>query len=318
MSDPARLNGHAPVELAGDTAPLVGVVVVNWNRKDDTLRCLDALRAVTYPNVAVVLIDNASTDDSVDAIRMAHPDLPILALPDNTGFTGGHNAGMRYFLERDAAYVLLLNNDAVIAPDAITLLVEAAQAHPAAGLVGANICVLEAPETVLSAGGTLDDGWRVRHEGMGLLRDQMPLAPYTTAFLSGCAVMASRSTLQQIGLLDDDFFLYFEDVEWSYRARQRGYDLLLVPQAIVWHPDTRRRDVASKRITYYAARNALLFARKHNLGWRARVAVWVYHVRMALSWSVRPRWRGKRAQRDALLLAFRDYLSGRFGRNDTV
>ncbi|MCO5186916.1 MAG: glycosyltransferase family 2 protein [Anaerolineae bacterium] len=298
------------------TAPLVGVVVVNWNRSDDTLRCIASLRQSDYGAVEIVVIDNASTDDSVAVIHSAEPDIALIETGQNLGYTGGHNAGIRYFLERDASYVLLLNNDAVVAPDTITEMVKAAQQWAGLCFVGAEICILEKPDTVLSAGGVLHDGWRVQHDGTGELSAFRPNQPYETEFLSGCAILASRDALARTGLLDEEFFLYYEDVEWSYRARQRGVTLLVAPQALVWHPDTRRRDVSSQRVSYYGTRNALLFARKHGLGLRTRLALWFYHVRMMVSWTVRPRWRHKRPQRDALWLALRDYLGGRFGRSD--
>ena len=298
--------------------PCVGVVIVNWNRAADTQRCLDSLHQTTYPALEIVVVDNGSTDDSVAVLQSAEPQLTLIQTGENLGYTGGHNVGIRYFLERDAAYVLLLNNDAVIDPDAITELVDVASKCTQPCFVGAEICVLEAPQTVLSAGGDLEDGWRVRHTRAGEAHKDAPAQPYATEFLSGCAILASRAALVQVGLLDDDFFLYFEDVEWSYRARRLGVALMIAPRALVWHPDTHVRDTNSKRITYYATRNALLFARKHRLGVRTRLGLWWYHVRMALSWSLRPRWRHKRPQRDALLAAMWDYETGRFGRNDRL
>ena len=92
---------------------------------------------------------------------------------------------------------------------------------------------LEKPDTVLSAGGVLHDGWRVQHDGTGELSAFRPNQPYETEFLSGCAILASRDALARTGLLDEEFFLYYEDVEWSYRARQRGVTLLVAPQALV-------------------------------------------------------------------------------------
>lgn len=298
------------------TIPLVGVVVVNWNGSADTLRCVDSLRQSDYGAVEIVIVDNGSTDDSVAAILSAEPDTMLIETGQNLGYTGGHNAGMRYFLERDAAYVLLLNNDAVVAPNTITEMVKTAQQWMGLCFVGAEICMLEKPDTVLSAGGALHDGWRVEHSGAGELSAFRPNRPYVTEFISGCAILASRDAVARTGLLDEEFFLYYEDVEWSYRARQRGVTLLVAPQALVWHPDTHRRDNNSQRVSYYGTRNALLFAHKHELGIWTWLALWLYHVRMLVSWTVRPRWRHKRPQRDALWLAMRDYLGGRFGRSD--
>jgi GT2 family glycosyltransferase len=298
--------------------PFVGVIVVNWNRKEDTLRGLRALDSAEYAQMSVLLVDNASTDDSVAVIKDTFPDLAVLALDDNLGFTGGYNAGIRYFMERDTDYVLLINNDAVLAPDALQKLVDSAETNPNAALFSAEVRSIEQPERIIFAGGTLQDGWMVRHDRLGQAYRDCSRQPYTTDFLSGCVVMARCNRLQEIGLLDEDFFMYFEDVEWSYRTQQHGYDLLVVPDAVAWHPDTRDRDTFSKRITYYSARNALLFARRQQLSWRTKLSIWHYHLRMALSWTVKPRWRDKRPQRDVLILALFDYLRGNFGRSDRL
>jgi len=293
--------------------PRIGVILVNWNRAADTLRCLASVLASAYDNYEVVVVDNASGDGSAEAIEAAQPGLTLLRNPVNAGFAGGNNLGIRHCLARGADYVFLLNNDAVVDPSALSALAAAAAAHPQVGFLGAKICALEDRRVVLSAGGVLRDGWQPAHCGMGEADAGQPAEPAAVDYLSGAALLAGRRAVETIGLLDEDFFLYYEDVEWAYRARRAGFQVWIVPAARVYHPDTRRRDQDSAVVTYYAARNSLLFAKKHRLGYAVFLRLWLSHGRNLLSWSLRPRWRHKRRQRDALARGLRDFAWGRWG-----
>jgi GT2 family glycosyltransferase len=115
-------------------------------------------------------------------------------------------------------------------------------------------------------------------------------------------------------MLDEEFFAYHEDADWCYRGKQAGFRALFVPAARVWHPDTRRRDLDSPTVTYYISRNRLLFVRKHGLGIGKIIQTVARYMVLAANWSVRPKWRRKRHQRDALIRAVTDFLRGRSGR----
>lgn len=291
----------------------IGVVVVNWDTLGDTRQCINAVRASTHQHYELFVVDNAFSDGSVAALRHAYPEATVIANGRNLGFAGGYNVGIRAALEHGRDAVLLLNDDTVVAPGALRALAEAARAHPRAGFLGPKICTVEDPQVLLSAGGYLRDGWKLIHRGLGELdRGQFDTAAEVEC-LSGCALLVTREAIEEIGLLDEDFFAYYEDVDWCYRARQAGLSLLFVPQATVWHPDTRTRDTESPLVTYYTARNSLLFARRHGLGAVTMAVIMGHHTRTLASWSLRPRWRHKRKQRDALLHALADFATGRCG-----
>jgi hypothetical protein len=124
--------------------------------------------------------------------------------------------------------------------------------------------------------------------------------------------------LEKIGLLDEKFFAYGEDVEWCYRGKQAGLDVLFIPQAVVWHPDTRARDEASARVMYYISRNHLLFLRKHRLGMGNVTRTLLRNTVWLVNWTVNPKWRRNRPKRDALWLALRDFALGRFGKSSDL
>jgi GT2 family glycosyltransferase len=159
----------------------------------------------------------------------------------------------------------------------------------------------------------LHDGWKPEHRGMGELDAGQFDMLVEVDYLSGCALLVSRKAIETVGLLDDDFFAYHEDTEWCYRGKQAGFKILFVPEAKVWHPDTRQRDENYPLVTYYVARNSLLFAKKHRLGYAIIARMLLSHTRTMLSWSIRPRWRHKRRQRDALARGIMDFARGRFG-----
>jgi GT2 family glycosyltransferase len=298
--------------------PRLVAVVLNWNNAPDTLRCLAALEASDADGFEVVVVDNASTDGSVAVLRARYPDLALLENRENLGYAGGNNVGIQYALDRGADYVLLLNDDAVVAPDALSALLDAAQDHPGVGFLGPKVLSLEEPRQLLSAGGILDREWRSSHRGADELDEGQFDELAEVDWLSGCALLVSREAIRRVGMLDPAFFAYHEDVDWCYRGRQAGLGVLLVPGAKVWHPDTRVQQLDSPLVTYYMARNSLLFLSKHRLGTDLllrRLGRYLYRL---VSWSIRPGWRHKRQQRDALLRAVLDFGRRRFGRAERL
>jgi len=294
------------------------VIILNWNNAGDTLQCLASLESLTYPNYGLLIVDNGSTDDSVQRIRAVYSTVTLLETGENLGYAGGNNVGIRYALEQGADYVLLLNDDVVLAEDAISALLKVAVQHPEAGFLGPNVYIMEQPEHLLSSGGVFAADWCPFHRGMGERHEFHDGDGVEVDFLSGCALLVARTAMEKIGLLDEDFFTYGEDVEWCFRGKRAGFKVLLVPQAKVWHPDTRLRDENSARVMYYITRNHLLFLRKHRLGKIALGRAWMRNWILLINWSINPKWRHIRPKRDALWLAMRDFVLGRFGKSQDM
>lgn len=299
--------------MGKDKSAHVVVLILHWNNASDTLRCLEAVFASHYADVQVVVVDNGSGNDSAAVIRNAWPTLTVLETGCNLGYAGGNNVGIEYALAQNADYVLLLNDDTVIEPQTVPALVEAAQVHPEAGFLGPKVYCLEEPQRLITVGGYLDKAWRPIHRGLGQWDGGQYNEITAVDFLSGSALLIRRKVIEQVGVLDPRFFAYREDVDWCYRGRQAGFKALYVPEARVWHPDTRQRDAESPLVTYYITRNSLLFAAKHRLGWRVVAQMLAGYVRTLLSWTLRPQWRHKREQRDALARAIRDFGRGHCG-----
>jgi GT2 family glycosyltransferase len=291
--------------------PSVFVVILNWNSGPDTIACLEALARSTYSDARLLVVDNASTDDSPTRIAERFPQVELLALDANHGYAGGNNRGIAHGLG-SSDYVWLLNPDAVVAPDCLTLLVDAAEAAPRAAMLGPLVLMREDPERILSAGGRLVDGWPT-HRGIGEVDGTRSDAVVEVDYVTGCALLVRRRALASIGPLDERFFLYGEEVDWCQRARAAGFTCAVVPRAKVWHPNTLARDAESPLVTYYITRNHLFLIRKHALGAPMLARHLWRHARTLASWSLRPKWRHKRAQRRALWRALTDFARGRSG-----
>jgi GT2 family glycosyltransferase len=302
--------------MSGPEVPHVAIVVLNWNGRDDTLACLASLRQLAYPSYQIVVVDNGSTDGSVEAIRAKYPDVPLIETGENLGYVGGNNLGLKWAREQSADYVLLLNNDTEVAPDFLSELVRAAESATSVGIVGPIIYYFDRPQTIWSAGGAID--WtRGETRMIGLDETdtgQFGCQPRPVDFVTGCALLIKSQVIRQIGELDSRFFAYYEEAEWSVRAARAGFAIWHVPSAKIWHKISPERRAVSPQTNYYMTRNRLLFLRcigaSYGTWFRALV---LDDLRTILSWTLRPKWRGKRAQRDAMLQAIGDAWRGQWG-----
>jgi GT2 family glycosyltransferase len=296
--------------------PTVTIIVLSWNRCAQLLDCLASLGRLDYAARRVLVVDNGSRDGAPEAVRRHHPEAALIANPHNLGFTGGNNLGLAEACRADSAYAWLLNDDADVAPDALRLLVEAAEAEPRAAIVGPMVCFADRRDVIWSAGGAID--WRRGSTRMLALgeRDsgQFGDAPRAVDFVTGCGLLVKLSAVAQFGALDDRFFAYYEETEWCVRAARADRLVLHVPRARIWHALTPTGRAASPLVHYYMTRNRLLFLETTGAGWRA----WVHtllldYARTLVNWSLRPSRRPQAAQRDVMLRAIADYLAGRRG-----
>jgi len=280
----------------GGAAPRIGVVLVNWRGTSDTAHCLASLRDATPRPACVVVVENASGDDSLDRLRAAcaaiDPGyrecapgsidcardawLALLPLSTHRGFAGGNNEALRALRERrDLTHVLLLNNDTEVAPDLFAALERALAQRPDAAVLGTTIYHFDDRARVWYAGGhEVPLRALVAHDTVRPASD----AVVETGFVTGCAMLISRATLDRLGGLPEAYFpAYGEDAEYSHRARAAGLPVLYAPGAVVYHrigASTRRRDLRLVP-TLLTARHRAFFVRR-NLRGAERVAALAY------------------------------------------
>ena len=257
--------------------PKIAIVILNWNGAADTLECLRSVCGIEYSNFEILVVDNGSTDGSVEAIRQYNPSIRIIETGGNLGYAAGNNVGIRVALKDGSDFVLLLNNDTIVDSALVKKFVVAAGTIPNAGILGAKIYFYSEKKKISYAGGKWKNIFSgCTHIGEGVLDDGQSFNRVDeTDFVTGCALFIRREVIEAIGLLDERFFLTFEDTDWYYRARRRGYQCIFVPSSIVWHKVAASFAGENSPLrVYFSSRNRLLWAEKH-LNWLQRVGLHV-------------------------------------------
>jgi GT2 family glycosyltransferase len=275
------------------TRPFVYVLTLNWNRCQDTLACLESLMrmgrgGVTPPlPIRILVVDNGSTDGSVEAVAAHFPEVEIIANERNLGFAAGCNVGLRHALAQGADYVFIVNNDTTVDPRALDeLLAEAAP--PDVGMLTPKIYYHDDPTCIWSVGGgrnrlTLEmTGGHGQGPDVGQWEEVVE-----REYLAGCALLIKRELLERVGLFDERFFMYYEDMDFCLRARRAGYRLLMVPRARIWHKVAASSGGSDSPLERYnMARSSVLFFRKHVRGLRWLI-VGPYRLGSAVKWVIR-------------------------------
>jgi GT2 family glycosyltransferase len=217
-------------------APFVYVVVLNWNGAGVIHECLESLLAMDYPNYAVAVVDNGSTDGSPDDVERAFPQVELIRLKENLMYAGGNNAGIERALERGAEAILLVNNDTVADWELLTHLVRGLREEPRAGVVGPKIYYYDEEDTIWSAGGKVivPLGF-VHHIGIRKPDSGRYSSRRAVDYLTGCCMLMRSEALRAVGPLDPSYVIYSEDVDWCLRARRGGWKSVFVPEAQLWH-----------------------------------------------------------------------------------
>jgi GT2 family glycosyltransferase len=268
--------------------PRVFLIILNWNGWRDTVECLASCQQLTWPNFKILVVDNGSSDDSEAQLRERFPDLDILQTGSNLGFAGGNNVGIRYALEQGAEYIWLLNNDTTVDPNALSALVDALAQNAGAGMAVSKITYFTDPERLWFAGGEWAPSQHLAlHRGL----DERDAGQYDIAgetdFATGCSLLFRASLVAAAGYLAEEYFLYWEDVDWSVRAKKRGWKILYVPGSRVRHKVSASVENNSAIQTYYYFRGGLLFYRRHSPG--SMLSFAVQHMAYALNQYCRGR-----------------------------
>jgi GT2 family glycosyltransferase len=262
MENPTLLQNRSH-----ESAPLVVVVLLNWESADETAAAVASLQAMDYPNFSILVVDNGSRDDSVVRLRMlTEKGSELILSPINTGYTGGCNLGMRRALELGAQYVWLLNNDAVVEPGTLSSIVALAETDPTIGLVTPQIAALN-EDRLTFAGGVVSMKERLYNETHDPAVAEEWNARYPDCGLViGTAMLVRAELIRRIGVLDTRFFAYFEDIDYSVRSTQAGFRNVVDRNSVVHHLEKNRNTKPFEikpHYWYYTARNESRFWRKH-------------------------------------------------------
>lgn len=275
----------------------VYIVVLNWNQYALTVDCVRSLLSLDYPEYRVVVVDNGSEDGSVAKLRAEFGDrTEIIANETNLGFAGGSNVGIAYALERGAGYVMLLNNDTVVDPNFLSPLVDVLRSENPVGAVTPKIYFMHDPQRLWAAGGEIR-WWLGQARSRG--RTQLDHGQFDHAgpvdYATGCCLLFTRAALEEVGLLDERYFGYFEDADWSIRARRAGFQIWYEPTSKIWHVaggSIRQKETPAKGGQtspfhhYLVTRNNLWLLFGHAKGMMRLVGLVVFCVRRLLVYSL--------------------------------
>lgn len=298
----------------------VGTVIVNYNSQKFVEECLTSLRALDFEGRhEIIVVDNQSPDGSGERLRSAldGSGMELLLLKRNDGFAAGCNAGIRVLLQRGAQYIWLLNPDTEVAPEALRSLVDELERAQDCGAAGSKIYYAGSPPRIWSAGGSIDSAqMQIQMRGNGEADSPRWNAPTDCDYLPGCSMLIRAEVFRTVGLLPEEYFMYFEETDWCCRARARGFRLRYVPQSVVVHKFADEK-MGTPFTVYYYNRNRYLF-------W-SRWATKLSRLRLPLTVLFRDLPRARAAlkasvteqQRELFLAHLRsckDYLLRRFGR----
>jgi GT2 family glycosyltransferase len=240
------------------TEPLVSVIIPTFNRKDDLLLCLNSLKNSTYPNLEIIVVDNASTDGTYNAVKQIFPDVKIVINDRNLGVTGGRNRGA---IESRGDYLLFLDHDMIVDKQMIEELLKAVRVDPKIGIAGPIIYYYDEPSKVWAAGTSIS-----MLTGKISFNDKVTNTKHFEVQVIPATIIVKREVLDKVGLFDETFFATYEDTDFCFRIRKAGYKVVCVPEAKAWHKipiDSKSQELRLLSRSYYIARNRIIFMKKH-------------------------------------------------------
>ncbi|RST74170.1 glycosyltransferase family 2 protein [Siminovitchia acidinfaciens] len=250
----------------------VAIIILNWNSYNDTYECLKSLESLDYSNYQVFLVDNDSQDNSYYYLKKDYDEgnfcIPITFIQTgaNLGFAGGNNVAIKKAYEQGYEYIWLLNNDTVVKSNALTPLVETMESDNIVGIVGSKILYYNTNK-IWFAGGKINNLIGTpKHIGINEEDINRHNSIKEVDYITGCSLLIRRSVIEKIGLMDEHYFLYFEETDWNIRAKQFGFKILFNPQSIIWHKvsqSTSNNDSFNYIVYYYSIRNNIYLIKKY-------------------------------------------------------
>lgn len=293
----------------------VGIILVNWNGYEFTAACLNSLRKVDFPDFKVILVDNASQNQEAERLKTGFPEIDLIKNSENLGFAGGNNTGIIQALAQGYSYVLLLNNDTLVEPDFLGHMMRKLGQNSNLGVVQSLILFVHDTTQIWSAGGKWD-GFLGRAVTLGDRKsvDNFQAIDRNLDWATGCCMLITREALIKTGLLNASYFAYFEDVEWSLRFREKGFEIALATKAKIYHEagaaskKKHSEGTLSPNVFYYHVRNQFFLLRSHVHGLSVPFA-WTYHSLRFLGWMSYFCLRGRFQKLKAVAKGFKDGIT---------
>ena len=240
--------------------PLVSIIILNWNGLEHLETCLPSVIGQTYENIEIIVVDNGSTDGSVEYVQQNYDTIKLVCNSTNVGFSKGNNIGIQI---ASGKYIAVLNNDTELDSNWVSSLVEVAEEHPDAGMFACKILSYYDRNSIDCVGHLIYPDGLSRGRGRGEIDKGQYNKIEEVAFPSGCAALYRKEMLEQIGLFDERFFIYVEDSDLGMRGRLAGWKCLYVPNAIVYHKYSATMGGYSPQKAFLIERNRIWFVVKN-------------------------------------------------------
>ncbi len=257
--------------------PLVSLITINYNQLGVTCELLDSLRKISYPNYEIIIVDNASKENPKYYLEKHYPEAKVIVSEENLGFSGGNNLGIE---ESKGDFLFFVNNDTEINEYVIEQLLDMFDKIPKLGMVSPKLCYYpehkNSPDIIQYVGATPVNPYTARNTTLGVLEEDK--GQYTeakpTPYAHGAAMMVPREIIEKVGMMPEEFFLYYEELDWCEQIRRAGYEIYVEPNALVYHKESISIGKLSTLKTYYLTRNRILFMRRN----RGRVQVFIFSL----------------------------------------
>ena len=242
--------------------PLVSIITINYNESSVTMDLLESVRALSYTNLEILVVDNASPKDNPDVIKEKYPEVTLIKSEENLGFAGGNNLGVK---AAKGDYLLFINNDTIVPENFIQPLVDTLERDPSIGMVSPKIKFHWDASLIQYAGYTPMNHWTIRNSSIGYHQkdDGAYDQPGETESIHGAAMMVPKQVVDQVGMMTEIYFLYYEEHDWAAMIKRAGYKVYYQPQAYILHKESLSTGKFSPLKTYYIARNRIVFARRN-------------------------------------------------------
>lgn len=299
----------------------VGIVILNYNGIADTLDCIRSIESMNRVNIhdEIIVVDNASAED-ITPLRSFKNKIKLIENKENLGFSGGNNVGIQYAIENGADYILVLNNDTLVHHDMLSELLNVMKSHNDIGIVVPKIYFAKGHEfhkkryaekelgrVIWYAGGIMD--WKnvlASHRGVDEVDTGQFNSVSKTDFATGCCLFIKKEVIEQVGMFDEKYFLYYEDNDLSERVKRNGYTILFNPKAVVWHKNAQSAGGSGSSLQdYYITRNRLLFGYRY-APFRSKIALFRESLQIV--------YKGRTWQRTGVF----DYYIGKLGKGSFI
>lgn len=242
----------------------IGIVICNYNKEDYIINCIQSVLNSTVNNFDIFVVDNASTDNSVKKIKEKYADsITLIENKDNLGGSGGFNTGLRETLKYNYKYIMLLDNDIILDKCAIEELYNFIESHPEIGMAGSKVYFMDYPDRIWGYGGNISFNTYKQEDCFKNCTDgeSIPEILYCD-YVAACSLMARTDAIQTVGLMPEENFIYWDDMEWGYRFNQAGYKVAVCGKSKIWHK-AGGRNAQNTFINYYMLRNRIRFFLKN-------------------------------------------------------